>query len=462
MGRKRLVVCCDGTWNEPATRTNVWRLKNSIASREMLGDRGEIPQWVYYDAGVGTERGNRLTGGMLGMGLSRNLKDAYRFLAESYDEGDEIWCFGFSRGAYTARSLCGFLGVAGLLRHRDLGLLEDAFEYYRLPAAKRHASRYGRIMDDLHLHTKEKCLSVRLLGVFDTVGALGVPLPWLKALTQRGSVQFHDTQLSSLIENAYQALAIDERRGSFQPTLWTGEPGEARACDGRMVPQRVVQAWFPGVHSDVGGGYDEKAYADVTLDWMLDVARSLGLVLREDYVAQQLRPDCFAPLHESYTWFWRIADRIPGFTKGGARPIGNAQRQASWPRPDRGDRGAALDRIGPGRDGRGAAAVRPLALLARRSVRRRRCPAVDPDGAAAGEAADGAPAARGGLHARWPGGRAGRAVARAGARVRLGDGTPPPSGAGPLRLVSRTTGARLGSVVWRREGLVGLLFEDAA
>ncbi|MEZ5860445.1 MAG: DUF2235 domain-containing protein [Geminicoccaceae bacterium] len=431
MGRKRLVVCCDGTWNEPATRTNVWRLKNSIASREMLGDRGEIPQWVYYDAGVGTERGNRLTGGMLGMGLSRNLKDAYRFLAESYDEGDEIWCFGFSRGAYTARSLCGFLGVAGLLRHRDLGLLEDAFEYYRLPAAKRHASRYGRIMDDLHLHTKEKCLSVRLLGVFDTVGALGVPLPWLKALTQRGSVQFHDTQLSSLIENAYQALAIDERRGSFQPTLWTGEPGEARACDGRMVPQRVVQAWFPGVHSDVGGGYDEKAYADVTLDWMLDVARSLGLVLREDYVEQQLRPDYIAPLHESYTWFWRIADRIPGFTKGGARPIGNAQRQANgrgpiaatevlhWTASARA--GMAEARLPSGRspywpenlcDGAGAlqSTLTGLRQEKRRTARRPLEEVCTLDGRAA-ELVE---------------------LSRAGARVRLGDGTPPPSGAGPL------------------------------
>ncbi|MEZ5907058.1 MAG: DUF2235 domain-containing protein [Geminicoccaceae bacterium] len=461
MGRKRLVVCCDGTWNEPATRTNVWRLKNSIASREMLGDRGEIPQWVYYDAGVGTERGNRLTGGMLGMGLSRNLKDAYRFLAESYDEGDEIWCFGFSRGAYTARSLCGFLGVAGLLRHRDLGLLEDAFEYYRLPAAKRHASRYGRIMDDLHLHTKEKCLSVRLLGVFDTVGALGVPLPWLKALTQRGSVQFHDTQLSSLIENAYQALAIDERRGSFQPTLWTGEPGEARACDGRMVPQRVVQAWFPGVHSDVGGGYDEKAYADVTLDWMLDVARSLGLVLREDYVERQLRPDHLASLHESYTTGWRLADRIPGFTRGGARPIGNEQRRARgrgpiaptkvlhWTASARA--AAAGARLPSGRspywpenlcDGAGAlqSTLTGLRQEKRRTARRPLEEVCTLDGRAA-ELVE---------------------LSRAGARVRLGDGTPPPSGAGPLRLVSRTTGARLGSVVWRREGLVGLLFEDAA
>ncbi|MEZ5905514.1 MAG: DUF2235 domain-containing protein [Geminicoccaceae bacterium] len=216
---------------------------------------------------------------------------------------------------------------------------------------------------------------MRLLGVFDTVGALGVPLPWLKALTQWRSVQFHDTELSSLIENAYQALAIDERRGSFQPTLWTGEPGEARACDGRMVPQRVVQAWFPGVHSDVGGGYDEKAYADVTLDWMLDVARSLGLVLREDYVERQLRPDHLASLHESYTTGWRLADRIPGFTRGGARPIGNEQRRARGRGPI-----APTEVLHWTASARavaaGAAAVRPLALLAPEPVRRQRGPCI--------------------------------------------------------------------------------------
>lgn len=462
MGRKRLVVCCDGTWNDPATRTNVWRLKNAIAARAVSIDGGEIPQWVYYDAGVGTERGNRLTGGMLGMGLSRNLKEAYRFLVESYAEGDEIWCFGFSRGAYTARSLCGFLGVAGLLRHRDLGLLDDAFEYYRLPAAKRAASRYGRIRDDLHLHTKEKCLSVRLLGVFDTVGALGVPLPWLKAITQWRSVEFHDTELSSLIENAYQALAIDERRGPFRPTLWTGEPGEARACDGRMVPQRVVQAWFAGVHSDVGGGYDEKACSDVVLDWMLDVARLLGLVLREDYVERELRADHLAPLHESYTWPWRLAERIPGFTKGGARPIGNEQRRARnldpiaptevlhWTAPTRA--AAAGAGLPPGRspywpenlcDGRGAlhATLADLPHEKRRAAHRPLEEVCTLDG------------------------RAARLVelSRTGARIRLAAGAPPPpAGADELRLMSRATGLRLGSVVWRRDDLLGLRFEDAA
>ncbi|MCW5758849.1 MAG: DUF2235 domain-containing protein, partial [Phenylobacterium sp.] len=332
--RKRLAVFCDGTWNDLRMKnlTNVARLAKCVEPRGWDGRR----QVVFYDSGVGVSTGvSRLAdwlvvklGGAIGAGLDDKIESAYRFLVLNYQPGDEIFVFGFSRGAYTARSLCGFLGVAGLLRHRDLGLLDDAFEYYRLPKAKREASRFGRIRDDLHLHTKEKCLSVRLLGVFDTVGALGVPLPWLKALTQWRSVQFHDTELSSLIENAYQALAIDERRGPFQPTLWTGAPGEARSCDGRMVPQRVVQAWFPGVHSDVGGGYDEKAYADVTLDWMLDVARSLGLVLREDYVERQLRPDHLASLHESYTTGWRLADRIPGFTRGGARPIGNEQRRA--------------------------------------------------------------------------------------------------------------------------------------
>jgi hypothetical protein len=329
--KKRLVVCCDGTWNEPGNRTNIWRLKNAIAPADPNG----CEQWVYYDKGVGTERLERLRGGLLGYGLSRNLLDAYRWLIKHYAVGDEIWCFGFSRGAYTARSLCGFINCVGVMHHRDLQLVDGAYAYYRLTDEQRERSPFRTIMSDIVRYTDT--VSIRMLGVFDTVGSLGVPLPYLKWLGNT-NVQFHDTELSGIIENAYQALAIDERRGPFRPTLWTlpkdgGEAGQVmvRSAAGEMVEQKVVQVWFPGVHSDIGGGYDDKSFANVTLAWMLDAASSLGLGLRQEYVEREVAPNPLGSLHDSYTGGWRVVNLLPGMTKARPRAVGQKQRH------DRGD-----------------------------------------------------------------------------------------------------------------------------
>jgi uncharacterized protein (DUF2235 family) len=474
MTKKRLIVCCDGTWNEPATRTNVWRIKNAIASRDERHDPS-VPQWVYYDPGLGTETLNWLSGGLFGIGLSRNLKQAYSFLVEHYAEGDEIWCFGFSRGAYTVRSLCGMLGVAGLLRNRDITFVDKAYDYYRLPEEDRGDSEFGRLRNDLHLRTKERGLRVRLLGVFDTVGALGVPMPALKAATQLRAVSFHDTKISELIENAYQALAVDERRGPFEPALWTAQPTTIRDRDGGEIAQQICQAWFPGVHSDIGGGYDDKAFADVVLDWMLDVARSLGLVLREDYVASELgRADRLARLHSSMTRGWRIADAIPGIAKARPRPIGNSQRR---------ERGQAQGPNGENRLVPSETEVLHWSLRERLAAGAGELPSdqfpyrpsnvCDADG----QLLESVQAA--GL--RWenrrsvcrlvdePGtldGRSARIIdlSRGGARVQL-DASASLHGLAPgqvIELVSASAGARTSSIVWQRENDMGIAFAAAA
>ena len=473
MPKKRLIVCCDGTWNEPTTRTNIWRTKNAIASRDERYEPA-VPQWVYYDQGLGTEKFNWLSGGMFGIGLSKNVKQAYSFLVEHYADGDEIWCFGFSRGAYTVRSLCGMLSVAGLLRNRDIGFVDKAFDYYRREESERADSAFGRIRDDLHLHTKEGSLRVRLLGVFDTVGALGVPMPALKAATQLRAVSFHDTEISELIENAYQALAVDEQRGPFEPALWTTEPKSIRSPQGGEIEQRISQVWFPGVHSDIGGGYADKTFADIVLDWMLDAAGSLGLVLREDYVAKELRPDHLGRLHNSLTWGWRAANRIPGIAKAEPRPIGNEDRlkQGRAVGPDGRSRLvpsetellhwslerriAAVDGELPpdqfpyrpsnvcDREGNLLASLRNDGLRweHRRSVRR----LVNEPGALNGKSAEILDLSRSGARVRLDG---------ASARERLVVGE-------AVELVSPSMGTRAGSIVWHRENLIGVAFARAA
>jgi len=291
------------------------------------------------------------------------------------------------------------LGVAGLLRNRDIDFVDQAFAYYRLDEEERTNSDFGRIREDLHLHGKEENLRVRLLGVFDTVGSLGVPMPALEAATQLRVVNFHDTKISELIENAYQALAVDERRGPFELALWTTEPRMIPKPGGGTAQQKIRQVWFPGVHSDIGGGYSDKAFGDVVLDWMLDVASSLGLVLRDDYVARELRPNHSAKLHNSLTRGWSAANAIPGITKAGPRPIGHQQRQES---------------------GR----------------------AIEPDGRSA-EILD---LSRGGARVRLEG----------------ATGTHPLAADRAIELVSLSVGARSCSIVWHRDNEVGVAFGQAA
>lgn len=459
MSKKRLIVCCDGTWNEPGTRTNVWRLKNAIAP----ADRDRSEQWVYYDKGVGTERLERLRGGLLGYGLSRNLLDAYRWLIQHFVVGDEIWCFGFSRGAYTARSLCGFINCVGVMHHRDLQLVDDAYAYYRLTDEQRERSSFRTIMSDIVRYTDT--VSIRMLGVFDTVGSLGVPLPYLKWLGNT-NVQFHDTELSDIIENAYQALAIDERRGPFQPALWTlpkdgGEAGPVmvRSATGELVEQKVVQVWFPGVHSDIGGGYDDKGFANVTLAWMLDAAESLGLGLRQEYVEREVVPNPLGSLHDSYTSGWGVVNLLPGMTKSGPRAVGQKQRD------ERGENriaGAEMLHLslearvraeavqlpeaqGPYRpvnivdsEGKRLDSVGGLEIERRRAVR------ATGDG---GCTLEGAPAEL-------------IDISRLGARLKPAaevavDGQ-------SLRLVTAKDGERKARVVWQRDGELGLAFAEVA
>jgi uncharacterized protein (DUF2235 family) len=297
---KRIIICSDGTWNRPDQRepSNVVKLSNLIAPE----GPGGITQTVFYDLGVGT--GNivdRLTGGAFGRGLDNNIEDNYRFLVHNFTDGDEIYLFGFSRGAYTVRSTVGLIRKCGVLRKEHAGRIRDAYNLYRRrdasadePESVKFRADYSRVTD------------VKFVGVFDTVGALGMPVRGLRFLS-RGKYEFHDTQLSSKVKFAYHALAIDEHRTPFKPTLWTNVPKPG---------QTVEQVWFAGAHSDIGGSSDADGLGDVSLQWMISRASACGLAFHEADMRQTVRPNPLGPVHDSKVGLYK-------FTRGFDRPLGS-------------------------------------------------------------------------------------------------------------------------------------------
>ncbi|MGC0334200.1 uncharacterized protein (DUF2235 family) [Streptomyces sp. SAI-170] len=318
---KRLVVCCDGTWNfaDQPSKTNVAKVALSVRS----GTVGGKEQRVYYHSGVGTARRERLRGGAFGVGLSRNILDAYRFLVETYEPGDELFFFGFSRGAFTARSLTGLVRNSGILRRDHMDRMSEAWSLYRDrieqprgAAATLFRRSYARETD------------IRFIGVWDTVGSLGIPVPgqaWLQPAANRFNHRwaFHNTDLSSWVQAAFHALAVDEQRSAFRPALWHQMPGAAEQG------QELKQVWFAGVHCDVGGSYKEAGLSDIALLWMVDQARRYGLAFDDEVLSEagprvmkpdvstdfRVQPDGSGVLHVSRSGMYRLAKPLH-------RPIG--------------------------------------------------------------------------------------------------------------------------------------------
>jgi uncharacterized protein (DUF2235 family) len=297
---KKLVVCFDGTWNKQdddsdGKNTNVVRLYHSIQGIEAKpgaassASDGDTIKW--YDSGVGTKWYEHIRGGAFGYGLSLNIRQGYKFLIDHYAQGDEIYIFGFSRGAYTARSLVGLIRNSGLLdtarilkeddpkypfwrkptssgfvalEPDDVPHIVDAYQLYRTKDESADTD-FALMFRDLYAH---KAVKIKFLGVWDTVGALGIPFRLFDSFNAK-HYRFHDQELSGIVENAYHAVAIDEHRKDYEETLWDPK---------RKVNQRLEQVWFAGAHADVGGGYedDEHPLADATLAWMQAKAKLNG------------------------------------------------------------------------------------------------------------------------------------------------------------------------------------------
>ncbi len=296
---KRLIICFDGTWNrlDAPYSTNVVITAESVLPIASDG----TAQVIFYDEGIGTRKGEGLTGGIFGAGMVENLGDAYRFLIFNHTPGDQIYVFGFSRGAYTARSFAGMLSTCGMLRRSDASKVTEAIERYQKRQSG-SASFVAEMMDfrskyspDLFVSDDDenwRCanvagyergrarrLQIDYLGVWDTVGALGIPARYKLLNFLNKNHEFHDTSLSSFIKSARHAVAIDEKRKDFQPTLWDNiaelNKLSGIAADTDDAPYQ--QKWFPGVHGSVGGGGERRGLSDQTLDWILDGARRVGL-----------------------------------------------------------------------------------------------------------------------------------------------------------------------------------------
>ncbi len=258
---KRIVFCADGTWQDPVNNTNVYRLYKALT---VASD-----QVTFYDDGVGADTTGlqRILDGAFGQGILQKIQDGYTKIAHVYDPGDEIFLFGFSRGAYTARSLAGMIAACGV----PTGAFSDncvtqAFAAYRDPVNR------ASILAGLNACSLGPA-TIQLVGVWDTVGSLGVPA--IFGQVDYAKYGFLDTNLHPDIKNAYQCVALDEKRPQFPATLWQGDPAPG---------QTVEQVWFSGCHGDVGGGTavggpvdSGTRLCDVTMGWMLGKAQNLGL-----------------------------------------------------------------------------------------------------------------------------------------------------------------------------------------
>jgi len=283
---KRIIFCADGTWDSAQNDTNVYKLFKAIPITS-----GQV---AFYDDGVGSDGTplEKLVGGAFGDGLFQKIKDGYTKIAHVYEQGDEIFIFGFSRGAFTARSLAGMIAVCGL----PTGLFDDNLVNTTFQAYRNKAQRAALLatLNNYNLFNAQ----IKMVGVWDTVGSLGIPALF-------GNVDpvlygFLDTSLHPDVLNAYQALAIDERRQEFPPTLWTPP---SPPVDGQVLEQ----VWFAGAHCDVGGGYPETGLSDITFSWMMGKAINLGLQIDANVSAQYATLDAkyaLDQIHDSWSLLW--------------------------------------------------------------------------------------------------------------------------------------------------------------
>ncbi len=328
---KNIVLLLDGTSNEIKTnRSNVLRLYGTLEKSK--------DQLVYYDPGVGTMGGGawlqhwhkvvEVWQMITGFGLDGNVLEAYRFLVTHYDNGkrekgkhvdrDRIFIFGFSRGAYTARVLAGFIHALGLIEPRNLNLLGYAYRAYKRINRKTEAS-----FDEIRLY--ERALQtdrppIQCLGLFDTVSSL---IEWGRFGPRLKTHVFTETNTS--VQSIRHAVAIDERRTMFRPQLWPLDVSflRNRFNPDDATPQDAKEVWFAGVHGDVGGGYPEaeSALAKLPLHWMIEETKAEGLSFKTRTVNELVlgtredrdytRPDPLGRKHNSMKPLWALVEFVP-------------------------------------------------------------------------------------------------------------------------------------------------------
>jgi len=302
---KRIVICADGTWNKPEENlekdypTNVLKFSRAIAPL----DNSKISQTVFYDWGIGSYHDN-ITGGAFGAGLNKNIQDCYRYIIHNYEIGDELYFFGFSRGAYTVRSLCGLINNCSILKREHANRISEGFDLYKSKTIKPKDKESVQFRKNYAVADKTK---IHFLGVWDTVGTLGLPISFFGLIKEKHL--FHDNKIGSIVKTARHALSLDEKRKDFKPTIWEPKP----SID-------LKQVWFAGVHSDIGGGYAPDKFgntlADIPMTWIKEEAQKSGLTFEKQI--NEASNCATAVQHEEYkshfTLLGKYTRKIPKHT----------------------------------------------------------------------------------------------------------------------------------------------------
>ncbi|MFC9823068.1 phospholipase effector Tle1 domain-containing protein [Streptomyces erythrochromogenes] len=308
---KRLAVYIDGTWNVPHNNTNIWRMNLLTALHE-----AETPQLAFYHQGFGRDVSDRLRGAF-GKGINGSVRNCYSWIMENYRPGDQMFIFGFSRGAYIARSLAGFIERCGLLRPGTPLTVREVFERYRtVPALSSVSGLEGREDQwpihryaDLQRHSRK--VEIDFLGVWDTVRYHDLPLGSVRGLSRSQNL-FHAVHPGSATRRVYQALAVDEHRYAYRHELLFPQ--------GAVAVPAVEQRWFPGDHANVGGGHKNDSLAVLSLAWMQKSAAACGLEFKEQVVLHG--DEHLGPVHDSFSSFLGGSYRALSRNKRHWREIG--------------------------------------------------------------------------------------------------------------------------------------------
>ncbi|KZK92923.1 hypothetical protein PsAD5_03644 [Pseudovibrio sp. Ad5] len=303
---KNIVVFSDGTGQEggEGPDTNVYKLFRICENRTKR-------QVLFYDRGLGTKahrsRVTRLLGNATGLGISKNLMECYQFIFENYQAKDKIYLFGFSRGATTVRSLAGFIEMFGILPKSRPELIAKAYKIYQISDCHARKAKAQEFRERHH----NMWADIEFIGVWDTVAALGLPWKPLSAAVNKlpgFKHEFHDLTLPVAVKNAYHALSIDDEREVFHPVLWNES----------TAPNQIMQqTWFAGVHTDVGGGYEDSRLSDITFNWMLEHVERNGLRIHESSrkaLVAKLNPDETGTIHNPregiFEYIYKVKQRM--------------------------------------------------------------------------------------------------------------------------------------------------------
>jgi uncharacterized protein (DUF2235 family) len=346
---KRIVLCFDGTWNtltNPDEATNVVRVGQALKPVASDG----VQQIVYYNSGVGSGGYvDQFLGGVFGAGLKSNVKRGLTFLSFNYNTGetpedppDEIYIFGFSRGAYTARALAGVIGaIGGIPKVSSFGEVEQFWTHYK--KSKENRKKHDEEIKAKLYPLPKNGKAIKCVAVWDTVGSYGVPagagLTGLARLFTSWTRNFRDNEISKRIEYGFHAMAIDERRRAFPATAWVPRTKEASEdpnpeLDALPEPE-VEQVWFAGAHANVGGGYIQTGLSDQALLWMMArVQDQTQLEFDFDYIEEYFLPCSACSSYRSYKgWWlsslWPYVRSIPKVIKNAAGVAGPAPGDSS-------------------------------------------------------------------------------------------------------------------------------------